>query len=153
MFDKQVTIDAKGHMLGRLAAYIAKELLGGQRIVVVRVEETLMSGLLFVKKSDFGEFLNKISNTNPRHGGPYHYRAPARIFYKAVKGMLPRKTARGKAALERFKVFEGMPFPYCNKKKQVVPRAMRVVRLQVNRWVIWIWEYGAVWILREGIGM
>jgi large subunit ribosomal protein L13Ae len=133
MFDKEVIIDAKGHMMGRLAAYVAKELLSGQRVVIVRAEEVLLSGILFTKRNDFLEFLNKQSNTNPRHGGPYHFRAPNRMLWRAIKGMVPRKTQRGKAALERLKIFEGVPFPYSHRKRQVMPRAMRVVRLQANR--------------------
>ena len=35
MFEKQIVIDGKGPMLGRLASVIAKELLSGQRMVVV----------------------------------------------------------------------------------------------------------------------
>ncbi|MFN9907975.1 MAG: uL13 family ribosomal protein [bacterium] len=38
MFEKLVIIDGKGHLLGRLASIVAKELLSGQRIVVVRCE-------------------------------------------------------------------------------------------------------------------
>ena len=29
MFEKLIIVDAKGHMLGRLASYVAKELLNG----------------------------------------------------------------------------------------------------------------------------
>ena len=47
--------------------------------------------------------------------------------------MLPRKTKRGAAALERLKVFEGIPFPYSNKTRRVVPTALRVIRLASNR--------------------
>lgn len=65
--------------------------------------------------------------------GPFHFRAPSRIFYKAVRGMIPHKTARGAAALERLKVFEGVPPPYDKKKKMVVPQALRVLRLQPGR--------------------
>lgn len=36
--------------------------------------------------------------------------------------MIPHKTARGAAALERLKVFEGVPPPYDKQKKMVVPR-------------------------------
>ena len=136
MFDKEVIIDAKGHLLGRLCAYVAKELLTGQRVVIVRAEKALLSGILFTKRNDFLEFLNKQSNTNPRHGGPYHYKAPARLIWKAIKGMVPRKSLRGKAALERLKIFEGIPFPFSNRKRNVVPRAMRVVRLKANRYFI-----------------
>jgi large subunit ribosomal protein L13Ae len=42
-------------------------------------------------------------NTNPSRG-PYHQRAPSRMFYKVVRGMLPHKLKRGQAALERLKV-------------------------------------------------
>lgn len=65
--------------------------------------------------------------------GPFHFRAPSRIFYKAVRGMIPHKTARGVAALERLKVFEGVPPPYDKMKKMVVPQALRVLRLQPGR--------------------
>lgn len=47
--------------------------------------------------------------------------------------MIPHKTARGAAAMERLKVFEGVPPPYDKKKKMVVPQALRVLRLQPGR--------------------
>lgn len=95
----------------------------------------------------FLAFLRKRMNTNPSRG-PYHFRAPSRIFWRTVrgeggglltrggahfdtppllssngfylcappppknKGMLPHKTKRGQAALERLKVFDGIPPPY-----------------------------------------
>ena len=65
--------------------------------------------------------------------GPFHYRAPSRIFYKTVRGMIPHKTPRGAAALERLKVFEGVPPPYDKKKRVVVPQALRVLRLKPGR--------------------
>ena len=65
--------------------------------------------------------------------GPFHYRAPSRIFYKTVRGMIPHKTPRGAAAMERLKVFEGVPPPYDKKKRMVVPQALRVLRLKPGR--------------------
>ena len=111
MFEKEVVIDGKGHLLGRLAAVVAKELLNGQRVVVVRAEELLRSGELHRNKTKFIEWMNLKSNTNPRHGGPYHVKAPSRYFWRVLRGMIRHKTARGTAALERLKIFEGMPFP------------------------------------------
>ena len=70
---------------------------------------------------------------NPTRGGPFHFRAPSRIFYKAVRGMIPHKTARGAAAMERLKVFEGVPPPYDKKKRVVVPQALRILRLRPGR--------------------
>jgi large subunit ribosomal protein L13Ae len=78
-------------------------------------------------------YLRKMTRFNPTRGGPFHFRAPSRIFYKAVRGMIPHKTARGAAAMERLKVFEGVPPPYDKKKRVVVPQALRVLRLRPGR--------------------
>ena len=47
--------------------------------------------------------------------------------------MTPHKSARGAAALERLKLFEGVPPPYDKKKRMVVPEALRVLRLKPGR--------------------
>merc|ERR1719508_404143 len=47
--------------------------------------------------------------------------------------MLPHKTPRGKDALGRLKVFEGIPAPYDKKKRMVVPSALRVVKMHPTR--------------------
>lgn len=133
MFERLIVIDGKGHIKGRLAAIVAKHLLAGQKIVVVRAEQLVLSGLLYNHRVEHMEWLAKKSNTNPRKGGPYHFKAPARMFWRCVRGMLPHKTKRGMAALERLKVFEGMPHPYSNMKKKVVPKALKTVRLNRGR--------------------
>ena len=42
-----IVIDGKGHLLGRLASIISKQILSGQKIVVVRCEEINISGSFF----------------------------------------------------------------------------------------------------------
>lgn len=141
----------KGHLLGRLASIVAKELLDGQKIVVVRCESMNVSGEFFRNKLKYHDYLRKSTNFNHRRG-QFHFRAPSRIFYKAVRGMIPHKTARGKAALERLKVFEGVPPPYDKKKKIVVPQALRVLRLKPGRKYTTLgrlsssvgWKYGSI---------
>jgi len=131
-FEKVVVIDGKGHLLGRLSSIVAKQLLTGQRIVVVRCEELNISGSFYRNKLKYHDFLRKRTATNPTHG-PIHFRAPSKIFWRTVRGMLPHKTSRGAAALERLKIFEGIPEPYSNLKRMVVPSALRVVRLKPGR--------------------
>ena len=46
----QVVIDGKGHLLGRLASIVAKQLLNGQKCVVVRCEALNISGEFFRAK-------------------------------------------------------------------------------------------------------
>merc|ERR1712241_1051915 len=127
-----VVIDGRGHLLGRLASLVAKTLLQGQRVVVVRCEGINISGNFYRNKLKFLAYLKKRCNVNPARG-PFHFRAPSKQFWRVVKGMLPHKTARGKEALGRLKVFEGVPPPYDKKKRMVVPSALRVVRLHATR--------------------
>lgn len=47
--------------------------------------------------------------------------------------MLPHKTKRGSLALDRLKMFEGVPPPYHRMKRMVVPSALRVLRLNPRR--------------------
>ncbi|CBY00714.1 hypothetical protein LEMA_P018440.1 [Plenodomus lingam JN3] len=81
----------------------------------------------------YSAFLRKQTRYNPTRGGPFHFRAPSKMFWRTVRGMIPHKTARGKAALERLKTFEGVPAPYDKKKRVVVPQALRVLRLKPGR--------------------
>ena len=102
------------------------------------------------------KFLKLRCNVKPSRG-PFHFRAPSRIFWRTVRGMVPHKTKRGAEALGRLKVafiiislfwavynlycwllygkqvFEGIPPPYDKQKRMVVPSALRVLRLKPGR--------------------
>uniref|UniRef100_A0A8C8WUI0 Large ribosomal subunit protein uL13 n=1 Tax=Panthera leo TaxID=9689 RepID=A0A8C8WUI0_PANLE len=152
MAEAQVLVlDGRGHLLGRLAAIVAKQVLLGRKVVVVRCEGINISGNFYRNKLKYLAFLRKRMNTNPSRG-PYHFRAPSRIFWRTVRGMLPHKTKRGQAALDRLKVFDGIPPPYDKKKRMVVPAALKVVRLKPTRKFAYLgrlahevgWKYQAV---------
>jgi large subunit ribosomal protein L13Ae len=106
--------------------------LRGQKVVVVRCEELVLSGSLFRNKLNFHEFLRKACNTNPRRQFK-HFRSPSRMFWRSLRGMTPHKTSRGKAALQRLKVFEGIPNPYDSRRRMVVPEALKVTRIKPHR--------------------
>ena len=44
MSEKEVVIDCRGNIMGRLASIVAKELLAGQKVVCVRCEELNITG-------------------------------------------------------------------------------------------------------------
>ncbi|XP_058036619.1 large ribosomal subunit protein uL13 [Ahaetulla prasina] len=148
---KVLVIDGRGHLLGRLSAIVAKQVLLGRKVVVVRCEGINISGNFYRNKLKYLAFLRKRMNTNPSRG-PYHFRAPSRIFWRTVRGMLPHKTKRGQAALERLKVFDGIPPPYDKRKRMVVPAALKVVRLKPTRKFAYLgrlahevgWKYQAI---------
>lgn len=107
----------------------AKQLLLGQHVVCVRTEGITISGGLVRQKMKFQRFLRLRHASNPKKG-PIHYRSPARIFWRTVRGMIPHKTQRGSQALERLKCYEGVPPPYDKVKRAVVPDALKSLRLQ-----------------------
>ncbi len=97
-------------VMGRLASIIAKELLNGNRVTVVNVEKIVVTGSN--KESIIDRFMRRLrlrSNVNPRRHGPFKPRSPEGIFRRVVRGMLPRRKAKGKEAFRRLKVYRGVP--------------------------------------------
>ena len=146
-----IVIDGKGHVEGRLAGVVAKQLLNGKKIVVVRAEQIVTNGDHRFNYHKYRRFLHKTTNTNPRRG-PFHQRAPAEMFLRAVRGMINYKTTRGEKAFANLKVFEGIPEKYEGVKKLVVPSALRIVTIREDRPVTTLgklattfgWKYGEV---------
>ncbi|CAI5780581.1 ribosomal L13a [Podarcis lilfordi] len=148
---KVLVMDGRGHLLGHLAAIVAEQVLLGRKVVVVRCEGINISGNFYCNKRKYLAFLRKRMNTNLSRG-PYHFRASSWIVWRTVRGMLPRKTRWGQAALERLKVFDGIPPPYDKHKRMVVPAALKVVRLKPTRKFAYLghlahevgWKYQAI---------
>nr|KJB28250.1 hypothetical protein B456_005G037000 [Gossypium raimondii] len=86
MCSKRVAVDARHHMLGRLASILDKELLNGQKVVVVRCEEICMWGGLVSQKMNLMRFLRERMNTDLA----YHSRAYEGILapYDKTKRMV-----------------------------------------------------------------
>jgi large subunit ribosomal protein L13Ae len=95
---KRVVVDGRHHMLGRLSSIVAKELLNGQRVVVVRCEEICLSGGLVRQKMKYLRFLRKRMNTKPSHG-PIHFRAPSKILWRTIRGYVREQRRRSLASL------------------------------------------------------
>merc|ERR1712001_311838 len=129
---KPVVIDGRGHLMGRLASIVAKFILNGNKVVIVRCEGINMSGNFYRNKLKYLKFLRLRCNVKPLRG-PFHFRAPSKIFWRTVRGMVPHKSERGKEALKRLQTFEGIPPPYDKKKRMVIPSALRVLRLKPGR--------------------
>eukprot|EP00658_Telonema_sp_P-2_P056333 TRINITY_DN447_c0_g1_i3.p1 TRINITY_DN447_c0_g1~~TRINITY_DN447_c0_g1_i3.p1 ORF type:complete len:173 (+),score=59.51 TRINITY_DN447_c0_g1_i3:151-669(+) len=132
MFEKLIVIDCRGHLLGRLASFVAKEALAGQKIMLVRAEDINISGSFMRNKLNLLMKRHKRMSTNPRRG-PFHHHSPADMLMRTIRGMLPHKIYKGSAALQRIKAVDGCPAPFDKVKKMVVPAALRVTRLRPGR--------------------
>ncbi|KAF0977686.1 hypothetical protein FDP41_003008 [Naegleria fowleri] len=127
--NRTIVLDGKGHILGRLAANVSKEILAGKKVVVVRCEELLLQGKMKRNKVAYESYLRKRMNTNPRKG-PFHHRAPSQHLFKVIRAMVPRKTERGREALARLELYDGVPSQYNQVKRHVCPSALAVTILK-----------------------
>merc|ERR1712187_299599 len=131
-FKKNVVIDAQDHLAGRLCATVAKELLRGNNVVVVRCEGIFITGNYYRNKLIMLEKMHHRTATNPKDG-PFHHRAPSMMIKRMIRGMLPNKTGRGQAAHKRLQCFDGCPPPFDMQKKFKVTAALKTVRCLPGR--------------------
>lgn len=106
--------DAENQILGRMASIIAKELLKGEKIVIVNCEKAVLAGNAKWKKEFYA---HRFERGDPIHG-PFFPRQPEGIFRRTVRGMLPWDRTRGRNAYRNLKVFVGMPEELKNAAKE-----------------------------------
>ncbi|MCK5299768.1 MAG: 50S ribosomal protein L13 [Candidatus Aenigmarchaeota archaeon] len=98
-------IDGKDLVLGRLASYVAKRALSEDKETfnIINAENIVISGS---KKMvlDRYKFLVEVGDI---YKGPFISRMPDRLFRRAVKGMLPMNTTRGREAFKRIMAYIG----------------------------------------------
>lgn len=108
-------VDGKDQILGRIASVVAKKLLEGEQVVIVNVEEIVITGNrqyffdLYEKRSQFKD------NANPLRGSFFPKRSD-RIVRRSVRGMLPWKKDKGRQAYRRLKVYVGIPDELAGKE-------------------------------------
>jgi len=122
MVAEPVVIDATDQILGRLASFAAKNALSGNTVVVLNAEKAVISG----RKSNIVEEAKRRLKTRTlanQTTAPVHQRRPDLYFRRVVRGMLPWKKAKGKAAFHRVLVFMGVPEEYASKKASRVADA------------------------------
>jgi len=117
-----VLIDASNHVLGRIASIVAKQALEGHKIIVVNAEKAVIAGREQRILEDAMRKLRTRTHAS-QEKAPVHPRRPDMYFRRAVRGMIPWKKPRGKAAFRNVKVFMGVPDEYANKPLQRFPEA------------------------------
>jgi large subunit ribosomal protein L13 len=101
-------VNAEGLIVGRMCSKVAKRLLNGEEVIILNAEKAVFSGKKKSKVLEAHIFLE----VGAPERGPFHYRRPDRFLKKALRGMVPYKLPKGKAAYKRLKVFMGIPIEY-----------------------------------------
>lgn len=125
-----VLIDAKGLVVGRLAAIIAKHLRGkhlpgytphvdcGDYVVVVNADKVVFTG---------NKMQGKVYRWHTGYPGGIKERTPAqilggkfpeRVLQKAVERMLPKESPLARAQLNHLKVYAGPDHPHAAQNPQ-----------------------------------
>ncbi|MCB9362203.1 50S ribosomal protein L13 [Candidatus Woesearchaeota archaeon] len=95
-------VDAKDTILGRLAAYVAKQALMGNEVTVVNSEQAVITGKRdhvlaeYKRMDDMGTFK-----------GPFLPKRADMLVRRTIRGMLPVKQTRGQEAFKRIKCYVG----------------------------------------------
>lgn len=118
-----IIIDGEGHVLGRLASVISKNLLNGEEIVVLNAEKIMITGNKDWAYAKYKQRVDRASISNPRDLGPKYPRRPDDIFRRTVRGMLPFKKAKGRNAYKGLKAFVGVPDEYADVEVVNIPEA------------------------------
>lgn len=111
---EEILIDGKNAVLGRLAAFAAKKALEGKKVIIFNCNETIILG----NKSDILKRYNiKVAKGHAAQEGPYFQRIPNLIVRRTIRGMLPRKKNRGRAALKNVICYCDMPKEFESREK------------------------------------
>ena len=111
--------DAENQILGRLSSVIAKQLLEGEKIIIVNAEKSVLSGS---RKFVTEHYKNKYERGDPIHG-PFFPKQPERILSRTIRGMLPWDRTRGRNAYKNLKVFFGVPEEFKGKQFEKIQLA------------------------------
>jgi len=127
-------VDAKGQVLGKLAAAVSEILTGkhkpiytpfldtGDHVIVVNAAQVHLTGK---KETDkvYRRHSGYLGGLKSRAAGDVRKRSPIRLVEEAVRGMLP-KTKLGRAMFHKLKVYAGDGHPHQAQK----PRPLSIDR-------------------------
>ncbi|MFH1399580.1 MAG: 50S ribosomal protein L13 [Candidatus Woesearchaeota archaeon] len=112
-------IDASGLILGRLAGEAAKMALLGEKVNIINCEKAVISGS---KKATFARYTVKRLRGGPQ-SGPYFPRTPEAIVKRTIRGMLPYRKPKGRAAYKSVKCYFGKPAEFEKEKSITIAGA------------------------------
>ncbi|MEK6916714.1 MAG: 50S ribosomal protein L13 [Nanoarchaeota archaeon] len=131
-----IIIDATDLIVGRLATYAAKQTLLGKEVRIINSEKAIISGK---KENTFQKYLDR-RHKGTHAKGPFIHRRSERILRRAIRGMVPFKTARGREAYKRVLCYTGVPDEFKNMKpvelksisKSKLPNLKYITLLQIS---------------------
>ena len=126
-------VDATDLVLGRMASQIAKNLLEGEEVVVVNVDDAVISGKRKSTLSEYDAWTEIKSLVDPKQG-PFHPKRPGDLVRRTVRGMLPMKKSKGKKAFKRLEAYSDVPSRFESEEMETFPKAS-IDQLNTRRFI------------------
>jgi large subunit ribosomal protein L13 len=125
--NNEVLIDASDLILGRLASNVAKQILHGEKVIIVNAEKIIITGN---RKNILLKFKKRLETRTlgSQSKAPKHPRRPDTYVRRVIRGMLPWKKPKGKEAFKRLKVFIGIPEKLDGQTLTTIPTAKKTVQ-------------------------
>jgi len=106
-------INASDMILGRLASYVAKQALLGEKVDIVNCEKAVLTGN---KKSVLADYKRRNERGSRPTKGPFMPKMPDRFVRRCIRGMLPYKQEKGIKAFKRIMCYIGIPDEFKDNK-------------------------------------
>ena len=100
---KELIINAENLPLGRIAAFVVKQALLGNKIIIANCDKAIISGS---KKNIVADYKQRRARGTPEEG-PFFPKTIEGIVKRAVRGMLHYKKGRGREAFRRVRYVKG----------------------------------------------
>ena len=132
MVEKDILIDGAGGVLGRLAAFAAKQALRGNKVLIFNCNNVIISG---TKSNIMARYNEKRARGSDAQKGPYIPRQPKDLFKRTIRGMLQYKKVQGMKAYRRITTFADVPQQYVAQKKLTFKRDVHkhITLLELSR--------------------
>jgi len=114
-----VVFDATDMILGRLASTAARRAILGENVEVINCEKAVITG---ARKRTLADYKQRFHRGSPTTG-PFFRRMPDRFVKRAIRGMIPYKRERGKAALKKIRCYIGVPENFKDQKFETIKNA------------------------------
>ncbi len=112
-------IDAENLILGRMATFVAKKAILGEKIDVVNCEKAIITGT----KVRIIEKYKRINDIGTQFKGPFLKKLPDRFVRRVIRGMIPYKQGKGRDAYKRIMCYMSVPMEFDGKKLETIKEA------------------------------
>ena len=113
-------IDATNMIVGRMASFIAKKALLGEKIDIINSEKAVITGR---KEDVLHKYWYRARDMGGPRKGPFIIRLPDRFLRRMIKGMLPMNKPRGREAYKKVMCYISVPEEFKGKPTMEVPGA------------------------------